>query len=354
MSKPRHQLSHFGCLIVKEEDEVDSDIDLSHYDQEDEEDELDDVLLIDEPESLQMNKSYNYVIMTVRKYVRIFRKSPLKLAQFKKNVLETYGKELTLILDCKTRWNSVLPMLERFFELKSIIKSTMLELNYDYDDNIEVQIFEIIQCLKPVQETIKQLSSATCDLMIAEATCIYLLTALENLSSEVGLKLFNSMKKRIEERRNIELISTMIFLHSGEYPHDNQFFEYSTKSTIHKKIKQLHLRLFNQLPDENEDTPRTSSNMNLNLNDTIVNFMSKDFVRLNIDSDLKAFQGTKERTERLDKIFNALKTIQATSTEVERTFSVAGNIKTKIRSRLSEQHLDMLIHLKYHFLSNNK
>ena len=65
------------------------------------------------------------------------------------------------------------------------------------------------------------------------------------------------------------------------------------------------------------------------------------------------FEGTKERTERLDNIFNAMKTIQATSTEVERTFSVAGSIKTKIRSSLSEKHLDMLVHLKYHFLSNN-
>ena len=74
---------------------------------------------------------------------------------------------------------------------------------------------------------------------------------------------------------------------------------------------------------------------------------------MSIDSDIKAFEGTKERAERLDNIFNAIKTIQATSTEVERTFSVAGNMKTKVRSRLSEEHLDMLVHLKFQFLSNN-
>ena len=61
-------------------------------------------------------------------------------------------------------------MLERFFELKAVIKSIMIELNYEYDDDIDIQIFEIIQSLKPVEETIKKLSSEVCYLMIAEAT----------------------------------------------------------------------------------------------------------------------------------------------------------------------------------------
>ena len=148
----------------------------------------------------------------------------------------------------------------------------MKELNYDYDDNIDVKIFEIIQSLKPVQETIKKLSSESCDLLIAEATCIYLLTALQKLCSEVGIKLFNSMKLRIEERRNIDLISTMMFLHSGEYPHENQFFKYSSKATVKKKIKELHLRLFNETLVEVNETQIPSSS-ECDLNDTIVNFM---------------------------------------------------------------------------------
>ena len=141
-------------------------------------------------------------------------------------------------------------------------------------------------------------------------------------------------------------------IHSGEYPHENQFFKYSSKATIKKKIKELHLRLFNETLVEVNETQIPSSS-DCDLNDTIVNFMCNSSTRLSIDNDIKAFEGTKERTERLDNIFNALRTIQATSTEVERTFSVAGNIKTKVRSRLSEEHLDMLVHLKYHFLSKN-
>lgn len=82
-------------------------------------------------------------------------------------------------------------------------------------------------------------------------------------------------------------------------------------------------------------------------------FMNTTAPAPSIDSDLKAFEGTRERTERLNKLYIALKSIQATSTEVERTFSVAGNFKTKVRSRLSEEKLDILVNLKYHFLNKN-
>lgn len=193
----------------------------------------------------------------------------------------------------------------------------------------------------------KKLSSKSCDLLIAEATCTYLLTALEKLNTEVGLKLFNSMKMHIEECRNVELISTMMFLHTGDYPQDNQRFKYANRHGIKNKIKELHVRLMSV--DEVDETP-TSTNES-NLNQTIDNFLGKNISTLTIiDNDIKAFEWTKKRSERLENILGALETIQATSIEVERTFSVARNMgKTNIRSRLSEEHLDMLVNLKYHF-----
>lgn len=129
-------------FYIKMEEYYDSDEDSDEDDDEDgkeydEDESLDDVLQIDEPESLPIKLVYHYFIQTVRNYIRIFQKSPLKFAKLKQNL----GKDVTLILDCKTKWNSVLQMLEQFYDLKVVIKSTMLELNDDYDDNIEVKIF---------------------------------------------------------------------------------------------------------------------------------------------------------------------------------------------------------------------
>jgi hypothetical protein len=167
------------------------------------------------------------------------------------------------------------------------------------------------------------LSSGTCDILVAEATCLFLL----------------------------DLVSVLLFLYSGEYPKDNFYFKYS-KLAIQKKIKELYLKLFVQEQDE-EQEESSSDNMEVSsLDEAISSFMSIKPIRLGIESDIKGFEGTKERTKSLDMIFNALKTIQATSTTVERTFSVAGNSKTKIRSRLHENKLNMLVFLKYNFLNS--
>ena len=93
--------------------------------------------------------------------------------------------------------------------------------------------------------------------------------------------------------------------HSGEYPHENQFFKYTTKSTIKRKLKKLHLRLFDDMLGEVDETPKTSSN-ECNLKETIVNFICNNSSRLSINNDIKVFEGTKERTERLDNFSNAI------------------------------------------------
>ena len=310
-----------------------------------------DALVIEVQRPLERTGAYKDLISQVRKYVKLFRKSPLKLSQLKKNTMETLGKELTLVLDCKTRWNSVLPMLERFDKIKDIIEITLAEYNIDYDSSINVKIDEIIKSLNPVQESIKKLGSSSCDLLVAEATCIYLLSTLKDNSTLIGRDLYAAFKRRIDERRNMELISVFLFLHSGEYPKENQFYKYSSKAIIKKKIKELASRLF---AEEQLDENREALVQNVpssSLNELIQHFLSTESGPQNIDNDIKAFEGTKERTEKLDKIYNALKTIQATSTTVERSFSVAANFKTKVRNSIKPKNLDILVHLKYHFLN---
>ena len=59
---------------------------------------------------------WNLVINKVRIIARLFRKSPAKNYVLQGYVKEIRnGKELKLILDCKTRWSSILTMIERFW-----------------------------------------------------------------------------------------------------------------------------------------------------------------------------------------------------------------------------------------------
>ena len=48
-------------------------------------------------------------------------------------ILENFGREKMLLLDCKTRWNNLLAMLERFYELQKEIKMAMVQLDANFD-----------------------------------------------------------------------------------------------------------------------------------------------------------------------------------------------------------------------------
>ena len=54
------------------------------------------------------------LLKKVRETVKIFRKSSVRNNTLQKYVLIQEGKELELLLDCPTRWNSLEKMLARF------------------------------------------------------------------------------------------------------------------------------------------------------------------------------------------------------------------------------------------------
>ena len=93
----------------------------------------------DEPWQVTLPDDYNAdfgdavsdAISKVRAIVKVFRKRTLKSDCLQKNCEKEFGKRLSLLLDTKTRWNSLLKMLTRFLELKAPIDTTLKELNLE-------------------------------------------------------------------------------------------------------------------------------------------------------------------------------------------------------------------------------
>ena len=52
------------------------------------------------------------VITKVRKIVKLFRKSPVKNNILQGEIKKQHGKEVSLILDCRTRWKNLLSMIQ--------------------------------------------------------------------------------------------------------------------------------------------------------------------------------------------------------------------------------------------------
>jgi hypothetical protein len=65
-----------------------------------------------------LSDSYRQPISQIRK---IFRKSPIRDSILQNYTKQEKGKELSLILDCKTRWNNLEAVIERFIALKECV-----------------------------------------------------------------------------------------------------------------------------------------------------------------------------------------------------------------------------------------
>ena len=68
----------------------------------------------------------------LQKVVKILRKGPVKNEVLQKYALLEQNKELSLVLGCKTRWNSMYEMVERFICLKKCISKALLDLSIEH------------------------------------------------------------------------------------------------------------------------------------------------------------------------------------------------------------------------------
>jgi len=73
-----------------------------------------------------------------------------------------------------------------------------------------------------------------------------------------------------------------------------------------------------------------------------------------VRTEMVVFQSSGVRGRSLQQVYEYLLSIPPASVEAERSFSAAGQLSTKIRSRLSDATLDKLCFLRSFFRSNSK
>ncbi|GBL98120.1 hypothetical protein AVEN_84614-1 [Araneus ventricosus] len=103
---------------------------------------------------------YNDLLQKVRKVVKLFKTSPTKYDMYlQKYVKENAGKVLSLILDCRTRWNSLLAMIERFRKLKVCIDKAFIDIGSDttFSDLEWLKIKDLIESLQPFKLAVEAL-----------------------------------------------------------------------------------------------------------------------------------------------------------------------------------------------------
>ncbi len=119
-----------------------------------------------------------------------------------KYVKEEKSKELSLILDCRTRWNSLLSLLERFYSTKMCIdKGIGSDIQLSADE--WALINELISSLQPLKLAVEALCQRDSSLITADTTLKCILNKLKSRGTVLSADLSEKLRKRIGERRRI-------------------------------------------------------------------------------------------------------------------------------------------------------
>ena len=94
-----------------------------------------------------------------------------------------------LLLDCKTGWNSLLAMLERFYEPKKEIKMAMVQVDVPFDlyEKEVKKINEMCEAPDPFKVAVDALVSRDADMLLSEKIIAFVLKKLGELKSNTVL-----------------------------------------------------------------------------------------------------------------------------------------------------------------------
>jgi hypothetical protein len=107
---------------------------------------MDDLMEDDLGVQLKLRRKINGILADARRLVKLFCSSTVRNPILQKHVVEKFSKELKLVLDCETRWNSIVPMLERLQKLESCIKKALDDLGMTSKfDSLFTQLEEILK-----------------------------------------------------------------------------------------------------------------------------------------------------------------------------------------------------------------
>ena len=305
-------------------------------------------------------------ISHVRTDVKKFRRSPKSNEVLQANVKASFGKELKLILDVKTRWNSLYDMLERYCKLRSCIVKTMIDIRAvsAVSEHEYGMCKSLCDALEPVKEVTKSICRNDATLVSADASIVFLLNELQNLKTDYAKQLHDAVKERIGERRHPTLVALAKYLLNPETiskvdPLTGLKVKKESLITLANSLSQklfsTHVPNANDtIQEEEEAEPErvlsVRERLQMSIESAVEEPADRDLPKT-LKEDFKLFEATKKRSEYLENLFNAVMTAKPTSVESERSFSVGGGFATKIRSRLSDKSLSALVMLKMYFKS---
>ena len=327
---------------------------------------IDGLAIVEQDNPLVVNASVGDVVNKVRRVVKLFKRSPLK-----NEILQTYVKEkhpngLQLILDCRTRWSTLLNMLERIVKLRIPIHKALLDLDIDIKLNDEEfhHINNIVQALDPIKLAVEALCRREANLTTAEATIKFLFEEIQTYpATEYNIRIIDAINQRSVQERYIEASVMMEYLHNPMAKLEKKgivrTFCYSLLSRVATNEVTDVNTVDDMIPNSNSESQEANTlpvAMKLKLAiDASLQVSQKqqpsdESLSSSLKHELNIAEQTGEMGILLEKVYRMLLTIQPTSVEAERIFSSCAYLCNKFRSSLSDKTLNTLCLIR----NNNK
>lgn len=309
--------------------------------------------------------SFRDTLTKLRTVAKLFKRSPVKNGLLQRAVIETHGKELSLLLDSKTRWNSIIPMVKRYVTLKNEVAGTLTQLNkaeLTLTENEVSNLIEIINVLEPVEILVNELSRRSTNLLAADVSIEFTLRHLRSLKTDISSRMVTALKERLGgPRRNNSLVSLIKYLYNSNVHSikNDDFFKMATKSDIAATcLKILSKSQNDEESSDSEDLEEETQqpeemDYKKQMQKSIANYLSttkqnnlKTLSIAAIKRDMNYYEANHSLPNNLSILKNLLSSVPPTSIEPERTFSLTDFFITKRRCRLSDASINALIFLK--------
>uniref|UniRef100_A0A3Q3FQ82 Zinc finger BED domain-containing protein 1-like n=1 Tax=Kryptolebias marmoratus TaxID=37003 RepID=A0A3Q3FQ82_KRYMA len=334
--------------------------------------------------ALKSNQSISKCMAAARCLVEHFKKSEMACTKLKDKQQQMGTASHMLIQDVSTRWNSTFHMLCRLLEQRWPITAALsdpaltprgkhyLDLKPEQWNIIE----EISKALQPFEEATVFLSGQD------YVTLSALPQLVQSLKKSIQTQVFETAPERWKGETSFsEIAPNTVILATALDPRFRRlkFLSAAEVLLVHTKLETMalaekmdmdHVQQHDSCSGTPTGTPATESTPPVNLLDSLFgsdgeedeekNSKEEDvqiqvrneilayFGEKNIAKEENALQWWKTNTDRYPLLARLTKSnlcIPGTSTPSERLFSAAGNIASKKRASLSQEHVDMLTFL---------
>lgn len=283
------------------------------------------------------------------------------------------SKELVLIQDVATRWNSTFYMLERCFRLKAAIIPTiakLVDVKVEFTNQDWIIMEKIVKVLKCFEEATQMLSKSDASMAQAIPIVTTIIKQLETDDADYGVK---------TSKRNLKgaVVDRFRFLETKKENTKAMFLDSRYKAHFYldpNTIEEVKKSLIAELVAILSDCPEAESEVSKPSKEEFgfEKAMSKIIQRSVSQQDSPSFEATQfidsyansppekdvlgfwkrkaqssKPVERAAaKLAEKYLTPPATSVDVERLFSTAGDILTKERNRLKPENVSKVLFLR--------